>query len=77
MRELIVVQVILAAGLLAGCSTSQPVRAGGTHDSSYNQAYPEPVASPSQRPGSNPQDPRDPQFNSWPNPPQTPPVSRP
>ena len=56
---------ISVVGLTAGCSSDR----GGAVDqysSSVNgaEAYPQPAGSPSQRPGMNPQDPRDPQFGS-------------
>lgn len=56
---------ISVVGLTAGCSSDR----GGSVDqygSSVNgaEAYPQPAGSPSQRPGINPQDPRDPQFGT-------------
>jgi hypothetical protein len=67
-RILPAIQMSVAIGLMAGCSSSRP-EGGGTYVSTYSEAHPQPVASPSQRPGLNPDDPRDAQFNSWPNPP--------
>jgi hypothetical protein len=81
MRALLAVQIIAAAGLVAGCSTYQPADTGAAYgagyDNTYTESHPQPTASPSQRPGLNPDDPRDPQFNSRPNPTQTPPSSKP
>lgn len=66
--------------LLAGCSSYQ----GGTPDtyqsttgsgSSPGQTYPQPTASPTFRPGMNPDDPRDPHFNTRPQPWQSPPAT--
>jgi len=79
MRAPLLMQMIATAGFLtcAGCYTEQPARTSGAYDSTYYQAYPQPAASPSQRPGLNPDDPRDPQFGSRPNPTLTPPTTKP
>jgi len=80
MRAVLVVQitaVIAFLGFLSGCSSYPPAYTGGTYDTSYSESHPEPVASPSLRPGLNPEDPRNPQFNSRPEPDQTPPTSKP
>jgi len=61
--------------LLAGCSSTS--YQGGT-DSRYHvttnsaETYPEPAGSPTLRPGLNPQDPRDAQFETRPRPAEPP-----
>ena len=66
---------VSSLALLAGCST--PSYQGGT-TTQFNsitnsaQANPEPVGSPTFRPGLNPQDPRSAQFETRPQPAQPP-----
>jgi hypothetical protein len=57
------------ACVVVGCSTNRGGTAQG-YDSTYDdyQWTPRPAASPSQRPGMNPEDPRDPQFLTRPDP---------
>ncbi len=72
MKICLMLLMISAMLPLAGCSTNR----GGTSDS-YSASYgrsevqPEP-ASPSFRPGMNPEDPRDPHFTTRPEPNQPP-----
>jgi len=79
MKARLAMQMIAAAGFLAcaGCYTQQPAYTRGAYDSTYYQAYPEPAASPTQRPGLNPDDPRDPQFGARPDSTLTPPTTKP
>jgi len=68
---LLMVFSLLVVALGSGCSTER----GGTSDefntiSNNGEAHPQPAGSPTQRPGMNPQDPRDPQFNTRPDMPQ-------
>lgn len=64
--------------LATACSTNR----GGT-SAYYNQSigsgegHPVPTASPSQRPGMTPEDPRDPQFITRPQPLEAPPTTKP
>lgn len=73
-----VIDLVLAmstAILLAGCSSTS--YQGGTAEqfnvtTNSAEAYPEPAASPTFRPGMNPQDPRDSQFETRPRPAEPP-----
>ena len=71
MKRLIL--IVCAVITLAGCASYR----GGTAQEEYGtqkggQVYPEPMASPTFRPGMNPQDLRDSQFPTRPQPNQTP-----
>lgn len=79
MRAQLLMQMIATAGFLAcaGCHTEQPANTGGAYDSTYYQAHPQPAESPTERPGLNPDDPRDPQFGARPDPTLTPPTTKP
>ena len=79
MKARFAMQMIAAAGFLAcaGCYTQQPAYTRGAYDSTYYRAYPQPAASPTQRPGLNPDDPRDPQFGARPDSTLTPPTTKP
>ena len=79
MRGRLLMQTLAAAGFLAcaGCYTQQPTNTGAAYDTTSYQAYPHPAASPTQRPGLNPEDPRDPQFGARPDPTLTPPSTKP
>ncbi len=73
--------IALAALPLVGCSSSRTENAGGTSDpygigTSTAEGNPQPSASPTFRPGMNPQDPRDPHFITRPQPFQQPPATR-
>ena len=72
MKQLVLIALFLLP--FAGCATHQ----GGAEESYTTstggaQSYPEPSASPTFRPGMNPNDPRDPHFVE----PSTPPVEPP
>jgi hypothetical protein len=65
MKYFALVLIIAVTGLATGCATNR----GGKSDqfdatANGAQAYPEPAASPTERPGMNPRDPRDPQFTT-------------
>lgn len=75
MKILGLVLAIATVGLLAGCSSTS--YQGGTADqfnatTNSAEAYPEPAGSPTFRPGLNPQDPRDAQFQTRPRPAEPP-----
>jgi hypothetical protein len=71
MKPVILFPILLAASLFAGCATNR----GGSNDqytegTNTVEGNPQPSASPSFRPGMNPEDPRDPQFLNRPQPDQ-------
>ena len=58
MRIFLVAQITIAIGLLSGCASYPPANAGAAYDDTYMQGHTAPTASPSFRPGLNPNDPR-------------------
>ena len=69
------------AFLFCGCASHYPY--GGAGDDPYmtadpypGQSHPEPAASPTFRPGMNPDDPRDPHFTTRPDPQASPPPTK-
>lgn len=79
MRSLCMISILSLMWLIvAGCSTNQ----GGTSSNDNdllggNEVFPGPRASPTQRPGMNPEDPRDPQYITRPQPTVPPPTTKP
>ena len=72
------ISIVSLLWLTTACSTNR----GGTsayYDDSLGgtQAHPAPAASPSERPGMTPEDPRDPQFITRPQPLEAPPTTKP
>ena len=63
--------------LASGCSTGQRTSRATDYSVTDAQAHPVPTASPSQRPGMNPADPRDAQFNNHTAPTEQTPVTKP
>jgi len=66
---------------LTGCASYQGGTSGEApvyfNNSDTGEAYPAPAASSTFRPGMNPEDPRDPHFNTRPQPTQSPPTTQP
>ena len=65
--------ICVATAFAGGCATHR----GGANDNfeapaNNSEAYPDPAGSPTERPGMNPLDPRDPQHFTHPDPSQTP-----
>jgi hypothetical protein len=75
MKAFLIFEIIAALGLAAGCSAYRPASADTRFDSAYAESHPQPAASPSQRPGMNPNDPRDAQYLSRPGADVTPPTA--
>lgn len=68
---------IAAIGMLAGCATNRGATSDDYESVNTAEAHPQPAGSPTQRPGMNPQDPRDAQFGSKPDLLPSPPTTQP
>jgi hypothetical protein len=64
MKPVAVVLTSLIVLLLGGCASNQGGSVNDLNTMSSTEGQPAPAASPTMRPGSNPEDPRDAQFST-------------
>jgi hypothetical protein len=78
MRYLGIVSILSLIWLASACSTDNRGGANANYDAfTGSEEYPSQPSSPSQRPGMRPEDPRDPQFITRPQPSEPPPTTKP
>jgi len=72
MKPIAVIVTSLLILITGGCATHQGGSVNDADTMSSAEGQPEPAASPTMRPGANPQDPRDAQFSTRSEPSQSP-----